>query len=139
MTKQEAKKILATIRFLNHKFDLQDHFGHTRLVISVRAPDTRDRTQIVKIMHQSDIHLEMIDDAYHFTSHVFEALAATLRHEAAELFFVGDLLPFDEHDSPEQKHSKQEIVKSMFTSEQKQNTAPFGQDRSGVFRHEPHR
>jgi len=129
MTTHEARKILETIKFLNHKFELRDHMGAATLVITVKAPDTRNRSSVVKVMHESAFHLDMIADANHLVLNVFEALTQTLKHEAAELFFVGELLPFDEHHGPKEQMRQQELIKAMFSHEPEQNNRPYRQDR----------
>lgn len=119
MNRQEVKDILASIKFLNFKFVLLDKLSHDILRIEIDAPDTRDRTTRIKVLHDMAIDIRSIYDANHLIAEVFDMVIRCLRHEAAELFSVNGILPFDEHYAPEQNNKQQELINKMFQREDK--------------------
>jgi len=129
MNKDEARAVLAKIKFLDFKLELRDTFhDQYSLLIKMNSPDTRDRTQRIRILHEQPIDLAMCRDEQMLIILIFECILLCLRHEAAELFFVGNVLLFDEHDDHNQKAKKQELIKAMFTNEQAESTGIVRQD-----------
>ncbi len=127
MQLSEANDILSKIKFLNFRFNIEHNFGGYLLTITINAPDSRNRKEIIKVIHTMSLHLEYFDDPQIFIQEVWEFVVRTLRHEAGELFLVDGNDPFNEHEPSD---SKWGIIHAIFknnnygintTFKQKQN------------------
>lgn len=112
----KANKILSRIKFLHYKFKLvKGYENYYFLEISLQTPDTRNRTEIIGIIHRHSIDLNYIQDERQFIQIIFEYILKVLKHEAAELFLIDGKAPFDEHNENDNKF---DFLRSMFTPEQ---------------------
>lgn len=110
----EAKRILQTISFLHYKFDMREEAsGQITLLISLDAPDTRNRSQVMNFIHAATMSLQYLDYK-EFVHYVFERVMNTLRHEAGELFMVNGVDVYNQH---EDEHQKLHMVAAMYTKE----------------------
>lgn len=126
MNLDQARKILSTIHFLHYQFSL-DSLGFMlgsdsrqekfQLNITVKAPDTRNRSKVETFIHGDVISLNDIDrwDASRFIHYIWKRVVATLTHEAGELFKVNGIDVYNEHESTAEKF---DIIATMFTPEE---------------------
>lgn len=113
MTVNEANEILKGVKFLNHKFEME---SEVLLKISFVAPDSRDRNKIFRLAHRRTLYIAELKPKDFITA-VFNALAETLKHEAAELFSVWGQDVFNPHLSRDQKETKWTCLNEMLTPE----------------------
>ncbi len=113
MDLEQARLILKGIRFLHFKYELKESSDSILFIIHVEAPDTQDRSKIISVMHQASVtpdYLLYMNEKT-FIEFVFDRTICALRHEAGELFKVGDQDPFNEHEDGGHKWP---MIEAMF-------------------------
>jgi len=124
MTLEHARDICAKIEFLHFRFRVEPfrvfHGGGESseiafLVIEVDAPDTRDRSKNITVIHRGMFDPLVFDDKFSFVDFVFDRIAKCLRHEAAELFKVGGIDVFNEHSTYSEYETNKALIKTMFS------------------------
>lgn len=111
----KAESILSTIKFLNFHYEIK-RFGEDvyHIAINVKIPNTQNRKEIVDIIHMCPIILHHFYEEQQFIDHIFQITLNALKHEAGELFYVGEHTPYDEHQD---NSGKWPLIKAMLTKE----------------------
>lgn len=104
MTFDEAAIILSKIEFLHFKYELhplpsykQEYGMNCKLNMTVAAPDTRHRGNMIKVLHEKVFTLDENASVETFIEQVFEMTVQVLRHEASELFKFDGKDVYNEH------------------------------------------
>lgn len=116
LTQEQAKTILKSIKFLDYIIQIgeQPHY----LYITMKAPDTNDRRNVIELTHFRRISPACLHNPEIFIRAVYDEVVNVLRHEAAELFKVDGVAIFDEHKNAQQKFDELNgVIKRMYEKE----------------------